>query len=120
MLSFNELANKLRQWDNRSNQWFSKNFSILLFEIVLAIVFFFFINTMMDVFTISAQVSRSNILEQIMLSQTGFLMLIVLLLIFNSFLMLYLFSNMLRMRGILKNMDYSLSRRRDNRDRDEE
>jgi hypothetical protein len=32
--------------------------------------------------------------------------------------MLYLFSNMLRMRGILKNIDYSLGRRRDNRDED--
>jgi hypothetical protein len=118
MMSFNELTNRLRQWDNRSNQWFSKNFSILFFELVLAGVFFFFINNMMDVFTISAQVNRSNVMEQIMLSQAGFMMLIVLLLIFNSFLMLYLFSNMLRMRGILKNIDYSLSRRRDNRDED--
>lgn len=118
MLSFNELANKLRQWDNRSNQWFSKNFSILLFEIILGVIFFFFINNMMDVFTLSAQVDRSHIMEQIMLSQSGFMMLIVLLLIFNSFLMLYLFSNMLRIRGILKNVDYSLSRRREPREED--
>ena len=112
MLSFNELANRLRQWDNRSNQWFSKNFSILFFEIILAAIFFFFINTMMDIFAISARVNRSNVMEQILLSQSGFMMIIILLLIFNSFLMLYLFSNMLRMRGILKNMDYTLSRRR--------
>jgi hypothetical protein len=118
MLSLSELANKLRQWDNRSNQWFSKNFSILLFEVVLAVIFFFFINNMMDVFTLSAQVSRSNIVEQILLSQAGFMMLIVLLLIFNSFLMLYLFSNMLRVRGILKNLDYTMSRRRESRDED--
>jgi len=117
MLSFNEFATKLRQWDNRSNQWFSKNFSILLFELVLAVIFFFFINTMMDVFTLSSQVDHANIIEQILLSQAGFMMLIVLLLIFNSFLMLYLFNNMLKIRGVLKNLDYTLSRRRnDNRD----
>ena len=116
MLSFNELTQKLRQWDNRSNQWFSKNFSILFFELVLAVIFFFFINTMMDIFAISSQVNKSSIIEQILLSQAGFMMLIVLLLIFNSFLMLYLFSNMLRMRGILKNLDYSMSRRREPRD----
>jgi hypothetical protein len=117
MLLFNELGNKLRQWDNRSNQWFSKNFSILFFELVLAVIFFFFINNMMDIFAISSQVHKENIMEQILLSQAGFMMLIVLLLIFNSFLMLYLFSNMLRMRGILKNLDYTMSRRRnDNRD----
>lgn len=117
MLSFNEFTNKLRQWDNRSNQWFSKNFSILIFELVLAVIFFFFINTMMDVFTISAHVQRSDTIEQILLSQAGFMMLIVLLLIFNSFLMLYLFNNTLRIRGVLKNLDYTLTRRRnDNRD----
>ena len=116
MMSFQDFTSKLRQWDNRSNQWFSKNFSILLFELVLAVIFFFFINTMMDVFTISSQVHRSNIVEQILLSQAGFMMLIVLLLIFNSFLMLYLFNNMLKIRGVLKNLDYSLSRRRDRDD----
>ncbi len=117
MLSFHELSNKLRQWDNHSNQWFSKNFSILFFEIILGVIFFFFINTMMDIFAISAQAHKDNVIEQILLSQAGFMMLIVLLLIFNSFLMLYLFSNMLRMRGILKNLDYTMSRRRnDNRD----
>ena len=116
MLSFNDFTSKLRQWDNRSNQWFSKNFSILLFELVLAVIFFFFINTMMDVFTLSSQVHRENMVEQILLSQSGFMMLIVLLLIFNSFLMLYLFSNMLKIRGVLKNLDYTLSRRRDRDD----
>jgi hypothetical protein len=118
MLSFNDFTSKLRQWDNRSNQWFSKNFSILLFELILAVIFFFFINTMMDVFTLSSQVHRENMVEQILLSQSGFMMLIVLLLIFNSFLMLYLFNNMLKIRGVLKNLDYTMSRRRNDREDD--
>ncbi|MBF0331433.1 MAG: hypothetical protein HQL17_05805 [Candidatus Omnitrophica bacterium] len=108
----NNLSNKIRQWDNRSNQWFTKNFSILIFELVLAVIFFFFLNHMMDIFTLSAQVRRSNLTEQILLSQAGLMLLVVLLLIFNSFLMLYVFNNMLRMRNILKNLDYNMSRRR--------
>jgi hypothetical protein len=73
----------------------------------------------MDIFTLSTQVNRTNISEQILLSQAGLMLLIVLLLIFNSFIMLYIFNNMLRMRNILKNLDYNMSRRRnDNRDED--
>ncbi len=119
MALLNDLSNTIRQWDNRSNQWFSKNFSILIFELVLAVIFFFFLNHMMDIFTLSAQVKRSNLTEQILLSQAGLMLLVVLLLIFNSFLMLYIFSNMLRMRNILKNLDYNMSRRRNDSREDE-
>ncbi len=118
-MKINDMLNKMRQWDNRSNQWFSKNFSVLLFEIVLGVIFVFFIDYMMNIIAISDQVKKASFTEQILLSQAGLTLLVVLLLLFNSFLMLYLFNNILRIRGLLKNLDYNMGRRRNNpRDED--
>ena len=108
----------MRQWDKRSNQWFSKNFSVLLFEIVLAAIFVFFIDYMMNIITISDQVKKESVVEQILVSQAGLMLLVVLLLLFNSFLMLYLFNNILRISGLLKNLDYNLGRRQAPREND--
>ncbi len=114
----NDILNKLRQWDKRSNQWFSKNFSVLLFEIVLVVIFVFFIDYMMNIITISDQVKKESVTEQILMSQAGLMLLVVLLLLFNSFLMLYLFNNILRISGLLKNLDYNLGRRQAPRESD--
>jgi hypothetical protein len=109
---------RLRQWDNRSSQWFSRSFSIALFQMLLGMVFFFFVNIMLDVFSLGTEVKKATTVEQLLFSQSELMLLVVVLLIFNSFLMLYLFSNLLRIRGVLKNIDYSLGRRSDKRDED--
>ena len=114
----NNTLNKIRQWDKHSNQWFSKNFSVLLFELVLAVIFVFFIDYMMNIIAISDQVKKASVTEQILMSQAGLMLLVVLLLLFNSFLMLYLFNNILRISGLLKNLDYHLGRRRSSREDD--
>lgn len=114
-----EMTSKLRQWDHRSSQWFTKNFSVLLFEVLLAFICFLLLNMMIDLFAIEGRVNKDNLTEQILLSQARLTQLIVMILIFNSFLMIYLFNNMIKIRGVLKNMDYNTSRRR-NDSRDDE
>ncbi|MBF0620172.1 MAG: hypothetical protein HQL19_08400 [Candidatus Omnitrophica bacterium] len=119
-MKLQDIGNKIRQWDIRSNQWFSKNFSILIFELVLVVIFIFFIDNLVNLINISDSINHANIIERLMFSQSGLMLLIVLLLLFNSFLMLYLFNNMLRIRSVLKNMDFNLGRRKSDRRSDDE
>ena len=118
-MSFNDLMSKIRHWDNRSAQWMMKHFYMLFFEFILVGVFvFFFVNTLKLV-DISEHVSKTNLLENLIFAQTVNVSLIVVLLLFNSFWLLYIFNSLLRLRGILRNIDYNLGRRRnDNRDND--
>lgn len=118
-MSFNDFMNKIRQWDNRSAQWMMRHFYMLFFEFILVGVFVFFFMNTFKVIDASDHVSRNNTGEVLLLAQTINTSLIVVLLLFNSFWMLYIFNSILRLRGVLKNIDYNLSRRRtDRRDTD--
>jgi hypothetical protein len=112
MINTNDFMNKVRQWDNRMAQWMIKHFYILFFEIILVGIFVaVFINTL-KVIDINADIQRSNILERLLMAQSVNTLLIVILLLFNSFWILYIFSSLLRLRGLLKNIDFNLSKRR--------
>lgn len=108
--------NKVRQWDNRSAQWIIRHFYILFFEIILVAIFIgVFINTLkiIDVNAdLSHEASGGTIIERLLMTQSANTLLIVILLLFNSFWMLYIFSSLLRLRSLLKNIDFNLSRRR--------
>jgi hypothetical protein len=111
MQKFRQLMNTIRQWDNRSSQWFARHFYVLFFEIILVAVFVFFFMNTVAVFNISVDIEKNSILERLLLAQNASLLLMLFLMIINSFLMLFLFSGFLRIRSILKNMDFNLSRR---------
>jgi hypothetical protein len=117
-MSFADLMNKVRQWDNRSAQWMMKHFYMLFFEFILVGVFVFFFMNSFKIVDASYHV-QGDPYSNLMLAQTVNTSLIVVLLLFNSFWMLYIFNSILRLRGVLKNIDYNLSRRRtDRRDTD--
>ena len=111
-MGLNDFMNKVRQWDNRSAQWIVRHFYILFFEFILVIIFVAtFINSL-KIFDVSIDVQKNNILEKLLMAQTVNTLLIVILLLFNSFWILYIFNSLLRLRGLLKNIDFNLSHRR--------
>ena len=41
-MSLTSFMNQVRQWDNRSNQWFVRHFYVLFFEMILIVAFVVF------------------------------------------------------------------------------
>ncbi|MEI7998605.1 MAG: hypothetical protein WCH62_03765 [Candidatus Omnitrophota bacterium] len=111
-MGFNDFMNKVRQWDNRSAQWIVRHFYILFFEVILVAIFVVTFINALKIIDIGIDVQKSTILERLLMAQTINTLLIVVLLLFNSFWMLYIFSSLLRLRSLLKNIDFNLSRRR--------
>ena len=111
-MGFQDFMNKVRQLDNRSAHWISRHFYLLFFEIILVIVFLVFFVNALKTIDLSVEVNSGSMQERILLNQTIYISLIVILLLFNSFWMLYIFNSILRLRGVLRNIDYNLSSRR--------
>ena len=113
-MNFNDFMNKIRQWDNRAAQWMVRHFYLLFFEAILVIIFIaVFINSL-KIIDVSVDIHKDLLLERLLLTQSVNTLLIVILLLFNSFWILYIFNSILKLRGILKNIDFNLSKRRVN------
>jgi len=111
-MSFNDLMNKIRQWDNRCAHWMMRHFYLLFFEFVLVIIFFVFLFNTFHTLDISNKVSGNNLTEQLLVQQSTNTHLIILLMLLNSFWMLYIFNGMERLRVTLKEISFNISRRR--------
>ena len=117
MMGYTDFMNKVRQWDNRSAQFIVRHFYILFFEIILVVIFVAtFINSL-KIIDVGIDLQKNNILERLLMAQTVNTLLIVILLLFNSFWILYIFNSLLRLRNVLKNIDFNLSRRNDPRNK---
>ncbi len=111
-MSFAEFMSKVRYWDNRSAKWMMRHFYIMFFEFVLVGIFvYFFVNTL-TVINLSDQVARNNLIERLLLTENINISIVVLLLLLNSFWMLYMFNSMIRFRSLLKEINFNLSRRK--------
>ena len=106
-----EFMAKVRYWDNRSAKWMMRHFYILFFEVFLVTIFFAFFVNVIQVINISTELSKHNIIERLLLSQSFNTLIIVLLLLLNSFWMLYMFSSIIRLRTILREMNFNFSKR---------
>jgi len=107
-MRFGEFMAKVREWDNRSAKWMMRHFYILFFEAFLVAIFVgLFMNTL-QVINISDNISRHNVTERLLLSQSVNSLIIVLLLLLNSFWMLYMFNSMIRFRSLLKEINFNL------------
>ncbi|MBL8013187.1 MAG: hypothetical protein JNN05_05010 [Candidatus Omnitrophica bacterium] len=114
-MGFGDFMNKVRQWDNRSAQWMMKHFYMLFFEFILVGVFVFFFMNTFKVIDASDHIPKYDAMANLLLAQTTNTSLIVILLLFNSFWMLYIFNSILRLRSVLKNIEYNLTRKRTDR-----
>ena len=112
-MALQDLMNKIRQWDNQSAKWMMRHFYLLFFEFVLVIIFLIgFFNTIQFI-DFSFEVVRNDIVQRLLLTQTVYMLVVVLLMLLNSFWILYIFNCMLRMQNTLKDVSFNLSRRRD-------
>ena len=109
-MAYNDFMKKIRYWDNRTASWILRHFYFMFFQIVLVIIFIgWFMNTLRIV-DISFETHQNNILERLLLAQSINTTVIALLIILNSFWLLYLFSGIQRLRGILKDISYNTSK----------
>ena len=111
-MSFDDFMAKVRHWDSHFARWMMRHFYILFFEFVLVIIFFWFLFTLLKSIDAASQVTANDITNQLLLTQSTTTLIIALLLLLNSFWMLYIFNHMDRLRVILKDISFSLSRRK--------
>ncbi len=111
-MSFEDFMNNVRKYDNIFARWMLRHFYTLFFQVVLVVVFFFFfVNTIQNIL-ISDQIDPSNITQEILLQQSNNTLLIIFLMLLNSFWMLFMFNSMNRLRLILKDIHYTLMRKK--------
>ena len=111
-MGLNDFMAKVRYWDNRSAKWIMRHFYILFFEIFLVSIFVWcFINNL-RLIDVSVAVSPNNLIERLLLTQTINGVITIILLLLNSFWMLFIFGNIIRFRSLLKEISFHLSKRK--------
>ncbi len=111
-MAYNDFANKVKQWDNRAAQWMGRHFYIILFEAILAIIFLFAFINALKVLNASFDVPKNNVADQLLLAQSFNSILIVMLLILIALGLLNIINSNSRLRNVLKNIEFNLSKRR--------
>ena len=103
---------KIRYWDNLTVKWLMRHFYFMFFQIVLFVIFLFWFVNMFNVIDTNYQISRTSVLERAVMTQSINATIIVLLLLLNSFWMLYIFNGIQRLTNILKDISYNINRLR--------
>jgi len=111
-MSFEDFMNKVRQLDNRCARWMMRHFYTMFFQVVLVVIFFFFFVNTIQTMNVADQTDPSNITHELLLQQTNNLLIIIFLMILNSFWMLFMFNSVNRLRIVLKDIHYTLMRRK--------
>ena len=111
-MSYNDLMYKVRQWDNRAAQWMGRHFYIILFEAILAIIFIFAFINALRLLDASFDIHKATIADRLLFNQSVNIVLIVMLLILIALGVLNIINSNLRLRGVLKNIEFNLSKRR--------
>ena len=110
-MSFSDFMNKVRYWDNRMAKLMTRHFYILFFEIFLVFIFLGLFVLTLKAIDVNDLASKGTIIEKLLSIQTNGLLLIILLLLLNSFWMLYMFNGILRLQSLLKDINFTLQRR---------
>ena len=111
-MGLNDFMAKVRYWDNRSAKWMMRHFYILFFEIFLVSIFVgCFINNL-RLIDVSGAISQNNLIERLLLTQTINGVITIILLLLNSFWMLFIFGNIIRFRSLLKEISFHVSKRK--------
>jgi len=119
-MSYNDLMYKVRQWDNRAAQWMGRHFYIILFEVILAIIFLLAFINALKLLDTGFDVHKANVADRLLLNQSINSTLIVMLLILIALGVLNIINSNLRLRGVLKNIEFNLSKRRSDQKSQEE
>ena len=114
-MSFNDFMAKVRYWDNQSAKWITRHFYLLFFEIVLVIIFLAFFVNVIKIIDLSVGAPEGGLIEHLLVAQSIHLSIIVMLMLLNSFWMLYMFNSILRLRSLLIDINFNLSKRPESR-----
>ncbi|MCK5012401.1 MAG: hypothetical protein KAS66_01140 [Candidatus Omnitrophica bacterium] len=111
-MAFKDFMTKIRYWDNLTAKWLMRHFYFMFFQIVLFVIFLFWFVNMFNVIDTNYQISRTSVLERAIMTQSINTTIIVLLLLLNSFWMLYIFNGIQRLMNVLKDISYNINRLR--------
>ena len=111
-MSYNNFMSRIKQWDNRAAQWMSHHFYIILFEAILVIIFISAFVNALRILDAGFDIQKDKIIERLLLAQSINTTLIVVLLLLISLGILNIINNNSRLRSVLKNIEFNLSRRR--------
>lgn len=114
---FKDVLNKLRYWDNKSAQWILRHFYILFFEVVLIVIFIFFFINAMSVVESGFDLDKTNQIEKLLHSQSVNTTLLLLLILFNSFWMLFIFRAIMSIRSSARSIEYNITKIRHNKNK---
>jgi hypothetical protein len=111
-MDIQNIMNKIRQFDNLCASWMMRHFYIIFFEIILVVIAGLFFYTNITTVVLPAELNVTNNVEHLLIQQVTNTRFILILMLLNSFWMLYIFSGMNRLRSTLKDINFNLSRRR--------
>lgn len=111
-MGFQDFMNKVRYLDNYYARLMMRHFYLIFFEFVLVIIFFIWFFKSMGSIDLAMRVSNKSAIEQLVLQEISNTQIIVILMLLNSFWMLYIFNGINRLRIILRDISFNLSRRR--------
>jgi hypothetical protein len=111
-MSWEDMLSKVRQLDNFVARWMLRHFYFLFFELVLVGLFFVFLLHIFRTLDLTSAETSASLTEKLLVQQNINTLIIIGLLFLNSFWMLYMFNGLERIRIILKDLSYSLTRRK--------
>jgi hypothetical protein len=104
--------NKVRYWDTLIAKWLMRHFYFMFFQIVLVIILVFWLTNTVQVINANFESANGSLLERLAVSQAINTTIIVILMILNSFWLLYVFNGIQRIGNLLKDLNFNISKLR--------
>ena len=111
-MALRDVLAKFRHIDNLMSRWIIRHFYMIFFEILLVVVFVFLFIITIKVIDASLAVSPHSIIERLLLLQSVNSIIIVFLMLLNTFWMLYVFNSIIRMRSLLREINFNLLKKK--------
>lgn len=109
---FKDFVQKLKYVDHLAARWLLRHFYFTFFQLVLLVIFVFWFKNLLSVIDINLRQTDKTFMEAILTTQNVNSTIIVVLLLLNSFWMLYILNAMQRFANLLKDVSYNINRLR--------
>lgn len=112
-MPYKHIINTIRYWDNLTAKWLMRHFYFMFFQIILVAIFLVWFVNLFNVIDSTFHIPEEGTpIQRMLATQSINMTIVVLLIILNSFWMLFIFSAIQRIGNLLKDMTYHLSRLR--------
>lgn len=111
-MALKDYIQKLKYIDHLTARWLMRHFYFTFFQLVLLVIFVFWFRNLLSVIDINLHQSDKTFVEAILTTQNVNSTIIVVLLLLNSFWMLYILNAMQRFANLLKDVSYNINRLR--------